>query len=272
MAKETRLDESAQIYQPREKQSDRAKFKEMNRKQKFTYFKDYYLMKCFFVLLALVFVGSLAYSIFGPKVDTVLHAAVINGVFSDTTAQSMETDMEARLELDTKKSDVHIDTSFFIGDDYHYGPSTEQKLVALLMAGDIDIIIAPEKEFAIYVAQGYMAKLSDQLPTQLFSSLSDRFLSSVTKDDPKEAAYGIYLNNYQLYDTNGTVVMDPVIGICLSSKHKDNGIALIQYLEEVRINSPSTTPPLKTTEETKPVTNHTTSNDKTSTKTNSSNN
>ena len=45
LAKETRLNDSAEIYKPRDEKTERQKLKDMSFKDKITYFNDYYVDK-----------------------------------------------------------------------------------------------------------------------------------------------------------------------------------------------------------------------------------
>jgi hypothetical protein len=99
-----------------------------------------------------------------------------------------------------------------------------------MMAGEIDVIIAPESLFKQYTDNGYFAALSDELPTDVYCSLTDSFFLSGTSDDPEKNAYGIYLTNSDLFK-NVTYNDEPyVLGILQNYPHKENTVEFIRYL------------------------------------------
>lgn len=231
MAKETRLNEDAQIYQPRDTRSEREKLQSMTRKEKLEYFNQYYRNKTIAIIVVLGFVAYLLYSMFGPKVQTVLYTAVLDGCVSNDEVTAFQSDMIDKLGLDTSKSTVVFDDSYYISSQSEYSASNQEKLVLYVSTGEIDIIIAPEEVFNQYASAGYFIKLSECLPADLFSSLTDNFLYHTTEDDSQEAAYGIYMDNYSIHDQNGTAVSHPVIGIVTNSKHKENAVTFIESLK-----------------------------------------
>jgi hypothetical protein len=231
--KDSTLDDSAEIYQPREQLTEKQKLSEMTFSEKVTYFNNYYRFKTLVGIAILGLIIYAAYSILTPKPATVLYAAVLNYALDDETAATLQTDLGEYLNINPAKQEVKVDTSFYLGTDddaSEYTMSMQQKLVTYLYASEIDIIIAPESVFASYAHNGYMSKLSDELPTDLFSALSDSFYYSGTEDDATESAYGIHLDDAIIYDKSGAAIDNPVIGIVVNSKYKQNGTELIRYL------------------------------------------
>lgn len=231
MAKETRLNDDAQIYQPRDNRSEREKLQAMTGKEKLQYFNQYYRNKTIVTIVIIGFVVYLLYSMFGPKVETVLYTAVLDGCIDTDTVNTFQENMIEQLGLDTSKSTVMFDDSFYISSSSEYSASNQEKLVVYVASGDVDIIIAPEDIFSQYASAGYFAKMSECLPTNLFSSLTDNFFYYTTEDDSKEAAYGIYLDDYAIYDEDGQVAVRPVIGIITNSDYKDNAVSFIESLD-----------------------------------------
>lgn len=232
MAKETRLNDSAEIYQPREEKTERQKLKDMSFKDKITYFNDYYRTKTIFGIIIIGFLIYFAYTVFGPKTETILYVASLNGAIDYDTGNALGKELEIYLDIDTDKQAVFVDTSMFLNETSEYTAANYQKLAAYLTTQQLDIIIADEETFAVYANEGYFSKLTDQLPTQLFSKLSDLFYYSSTVDDTNEAAYGIYLETSTLYGEDSTFSKRPVLGIVVNSKYKDNAVSFIDYIFE----------------------------------------
>lgn len=230
LAKQTRLNDDAQLYQPRDTRTEKEKFKSMNFKEKLEYFNQYYLTKTIGLLVGIGFFGYLLYSMFGPKVETVLYTAVVDACIDTETVNSFQTDMMKRLELDPTKSTVLFDDDFYLTNASEYSASNQTRLVTYAMSGDIDIIIAPEEVFSQYASAGYFIKLSECLPPQMFSTLTDHFFYYTTENDAQEASYGIYLDEYAVKDSNGDIVLRPVLGILANAKHTENAVSFIESL------------------------------------------
>lgn len=232
MAKQTRLSDSAEIYKPREEKTERQKIKNMTFKEKITYFNDYYRTKTIVSIAIIGFIIYLAYTIMGPRTETVLYIASLNGAIDYDSGNILTEEIENYLGIDTEQEEVFVDTSMYLDGTSEYTSSNYEKLSTFLMAKQIDIIIADEETFAKYANLGYFCKLSDQLPTQLFSKLSDHFYLSSTEEDANNSAYGIYLETSSLYGEDYTFYKRPVLGIVVNSEFKENSISFIEYLFE----------------------------------------
>ncbi len=232
MPRQTRLDDDAQIYNPQEQQTEKEKLKDMNFKQKLEYLWEYYRIHALAVVAIIALVIYIINSILNPGVSTKFYAALINSPIHPEVIDEFEKDFTGYLELDTNSENVVLNDTFNFNVDVTYTANVKQTLQAYVAAAEVDVIIAPEKEFAEYASYGAVIKLSDQLPTDLYSSLTDHFFISATEDDPEKNAYGIYITDTKLFAEN-SVTKDPyIIGIVGNSKHKDNAIEFIRFLLE----------------------------------------
>lgn len=235
--KETILDDNAAIYTPREKKTEKQKLSEMTPNEKFEYLKTYYLGKTMIVIIILGFVGYLAYSMLTPTSQTVLYGAVINYTISEETALSVQNDFADYLKLNADKSNILLDTSFYLGnnDDFsQYTMSSQQKLSTYIFAGEIDIIIAPESVMSTYASAGFLDKLTNILPTDLNNKLKDSMYYSTSTEDPIRSAYGVYIDDSNVYEPIGTVTDRPVFAVLANSSYKDNGVAFLNYIFDTK--------------------------------------
>lgn len=230
--KDSTLDDNASIYAPREEKSEKQKLKEMSFKEKVSYLRDYYLAKTLIGLVALGLITYFVYTVVTPKPETLLDAAIVNYAFSDTTVDKISEDMNKLLVKNPKKENIMVDASFYVGDGSDTSEFTigsQQKLQTLMSTGEIDVLIAPESLFQAYATSDFLCKLTDVLPTEVLTTLSDSIFNSATNDNPVSGAYGIYLDNTTLFKDVSTSDR-PVLGILVNSKHQDNGVAFIKYL------------------------------------------
>lgn len=232
MAKNTRLDESAEIYKKRkETVPEKQKLKDMTMKEKLQYFNDYYKNKTLIAIIVLVALVSIIYTVFSAKPETILYAVIINDSLDEDKKNELTSDFAAKAQIDLDSKEIIVDSSFFISDE---NPSasmaSEQKLMVYTSAQDIDVIITDEEQFKHYQSQGFFDDLSEHLPTDLYSKLGDSFyLVNDVKDDSINA-YGIYLDRSKVYKEAGSVIEKPVIGILANSENKEYSVEFIQYL------------------------------------------
>ncbi len=232
----TVLDDSAEIYKPRTEQTEKQKLSEMTFKEKVTYFNNYYRLKVIVIILLIAGAVYMAYSILSPKPETVFYAAVINSAMDDETVATVQSDFAGKLGIDPKTQEIMIDSSYQLGSEGNvseFSISAQQKLGTYFYAGQIDVIIAPESVFADYARLGNLSKLSDELPTDLFTKLTDSFYYSETEEDKTSSPYGIYLDGAKIYDKAGNLVDKPVLGIVVNSKYKQNAVEFIRYLFDI---------------------------------------
>lgn len=230
MPKQTRLSEDASIYQQRQELTEKDKLKDMSRRGKLAYLWEYYRIHALVILLAIGFAVYIIYSIVTPKVETELYAAIINNTISDEIWEQYQTDVSDYLKLDPKRQDVILNRGFYLNGETEYAMNMQTALMAYVSAGDVDLLIAPESQFQQYTNNGFNDKLYDDLPTDLYSELTDRLYVTSTEDDPEESAYGIYLTDTKLFSEYADNTEPYILGIIVNSSHKENAIEFIRML------------------------------------------
>lgn len=230
MPKQTKLDENADIYQPRKEQTEKEKLSEMNFHGKLDYLWEYYKIHAAIAIAVIAIIIYIAYEITHPDNKPMFYAALINSTVDADTLEKYKSDFAQVLQLDPKRQSVVLNNSFYIANDNEFAANSQQVLSTYMAAGEIDVIIAPESIFKQYAYYGYFAKLSDELPTDVYSSLTDNFLISDAEEDPEKNAYGIYLGSSDLFN-NATYGGEAyVLGIVPNYKHEDETIEFIKYL------------------------------------------
>lgn len=232
--KQTRLDDNASIYERRNPKSERQKLSEMNGREKWQYFKDYYFKKTVISVLLISLVGYFLYTVLSPKPETVLHIACANYQFSKEQIEQLEQEVADYLGINPNTQEVLFDPSYILSDfDY----SSAEKLSVLAFARELDVLIVPESKFQEYAFSGSLWSLSDQLPTDLYSALSDKFYLSQLRQDEESYenatgpsyVFGIYLDEVELFK-NYPTEDPPVLGIVLSGENNENAVEFIRYL------------------------------------------
>lgn len=235
--KESVLDDSAVIYQKRDKQSEKEKFKSMNGKQKLEYFNNYYRNKLIIGIAIVAFLIYLFYTMLSPRPVTELFVAVINNGISSTDVETIKTDFGEILGVEPDSQGLIIDNTFYTstyGEMSELTLANEQKLATYIFSGEIDIIVAPESDFENYAYYGNFIKLSDILPSDLITTLAPKFVDAELEDTKETSAYGIALNDVVVYDSSNQQIKNPVLGIVANTKNKENCVEFIKYLFDLK--------------------------------------
>jgi len=229
MPKHTKLDENAEIYKTRSEKSEREKLRNMRPKERLDYLWEYYRIHALVTIGVIALLSYIIYTVATPDVKPQFYAALINNTVTEEELQQYREEFSEYLQLDPKKDSVEFNSSFYMNDSFD-SMNSKQVLMAYVAAQEIDVIIAPESEFSNYAFSGFFDKLSEQLPTNVYSSLTDHFYLTGTDDDPDQNAYGVYLTDTKLYK-NKSVDGEPyVLGIVANAKHKENALEFINYL------------------------------------------
>lgn len=230
MSKQTRLDDDALIYQPRKEQTEREKLKDMTFRKKIEYLTEYYKIHALVTVIVIILIAYTAHTILNPPSSTRFYAAMISSPVDKQLLEEYTVDFEKQLNLNPKKEKIELNNSYNFSMKDSYAMDLEQALITRVSAKQIDVIIAPESYFKKYASAGSFLNLSDELPTDIYSSLTDQFYITHTDEDKNQTAYGIYMNNTELYK-NISKNSDPfVLGIVANSKHVDNSIEFVRYL------------------------------------------
>lgn len=233
--KKAKLDDDSFIYAKREAKSTKEKWQEMNRKEKWKFFRDYYLFKIIFGIIIAVLLGKLFWDTLGPKPTEILNVGIDGYSYLLTEFEDMQDELIAHMEMDTEEYSLRLDTNYDLSSD----SNSVQRISLYLMTGELDAFIAAEEQFTGYVEKDAMAPLKDVLPADLYEQLSDKhFIGSVVDKEldgtinsvGEEDVYGIYLDNIPLFSQYVEREDKPIFGIPLSAGDKENAITFLRFL------------------------------------------
>lgn len=240
MAKGVRLDENAEIYKQREKQSEKQKLKDMSLGKKVEYIWEYYRIHGLIIGLVIALVIYLIYVALNPAPISVFEAAIIDSPMVEETWTEFGDEFSDHLGIDPEKQVITLNTNYAFGSSIDYSVNMRQVLMARISANEIDVIIAPESEFISYAKNGYFKDLAEQIPTDIYSKITDQlFLSDtvvegyeITPEDEEVNAYGIYINDTTFFQENSYSEDPYILGIMGNSDHTENTLEFIRYLLE----------------------------------------
>ena len=211
MKKESILDEEAYIYNHRDDENEGDKWKKMSKKQKLTYFNDYYRNKIIVILIVLGLIVSLIYTVLSPKPDVVVSIAVVNDYWNDDKTEELNKELFSYLALEAEKQEIEIDDTYFLEET---GMGNEiantQRLVAKFAAGDINIVIADRDKFDEFVKSDTFVKVSEVVDADV--PYRDRLTSG---------GYGISLKDSKLMKELESGKNELVLGILANAAKED---------------------------------------------------
>lgn len=210
--KKTVLNDEAALYHHDENVSEKEKWSRMSGKERWEYFKSYYLMKCIAVIASVAVVVSIFYAMFSPKPEVVLNVAIVNQALVQPQYLELQEAFETWIELDSETQETVFDGGYdFELDQYN----ALQKFAIYNAAGELDVTILPLSEFERYAPVGYFSQVSNQISTGLYLKLSDYFIESSRQNENGEieegttAVYGIRIDSTRIFE--GYEVSEPVV-------------------------------------------------------------
>lgn len=237
--KKTVLNDEAAIYHHSENVSEKEKWKNMNGKKRWEYFKEYYLMKLVIIVICVGLAGSLLHTMLTPKPEVVLSVAIINGAMYYDTCEAVQLEFDELLALDAEKQE----TLFDMGYDLTAGSyETMQKFSMYNAVGELDITLMPQSVFESYAPAGFFSPVTEYLPADLYGELSEFLVESQRNDEDgnlvpgSETVYGIRIDSTWPYE--GQNREEPVIlSINLAPSNLENVERFLRFLffpEEVK--------------------------------------
>lgn len=235
--KKAKLDDDSFIYTKRENKSTKQKWSEMNRKEKWTFFVDYYLAKLIFGAIILGLVIKFGWDTFGPKPEEILNVAIDSYAYLQEDFSAMQHEFLDYMELNEEEYSVRLDPNYDLAND----TDSVQRLSLYTMTNDVDALIAPDATFKTNMERGALIPLTEVLPEDLLESLSDRLVrgqiieteidGTITKVHDEEI-YGIYLDNLPLFSKYTVRADKPIFGIIRTGTRQENAIAFLRFLLE----------------------------------------
>ena len=210
----------------------------MNRREKLSYFKDYYLLPCIGIVSVTAVVLFLLWSIvFRPREQTVLHVAVLDCVLGQEQMEGLMQELDGLFSITDKKRQILINDSFNMKED------GLAKLEVYLSNGQLDVVIAEKEMFKTLSGYGFFQNLETVLPGREMQELkSDLFLAAGYLEheengfEDKETGrgevmpYGICLPPGCIWMGAAPDAAEPVCGIAEGAENLENAISFLSFI------------------------------------------
>ena len=235
--KKAKLDDDSFIYAKREEKSTKEKWQEMTGKEKWRFFRDYYLLKVILGIILTALIVKFGWDTFGPKPTEILNVGIDSYSYLLSEFEDMQDELIEHMKLDTEEYSLRLDCNYDLATDQN----SVQRISLYLMTGELDAFITTEEQFTGYVEKDAIAPLKDVLPADLYESLSDKYVIGHVIDSEldgtinsvgEDMAYGIYLDNIPLFSKYVERDDKPVFSIPLSGVDKENAITFLRFLLE----------------------------------------
>lgn len=207
--------------------------KQLSRKDKFLYFKEYFLP---YILIGMVIILGLTWVIhsfreINKRKDT-FYCGMMTGVqFSEAVQEEMPELFSNYLADAGYDGYNEKDRIFF---QVFYATYTDDvRMDGFYDQKRFDIFITRDKQFEIYASNHNIYDLREVLPAQLLDNLSDKLVYA-SIDGKEPVPYGIILKDikYDFYDGAGKPVDPPILSIPSNTTRLDVAVHFIRFITE----------------------------------------
>jgi len=194
-----------------------AKLKTMNFKSKVEYIWEYYKLLLAGIVIFLIIVGSLINSIFiNPRPQTILHISWNSGFVLHEQLDALSDELTARLVEKNKNEAVAASQSLTDTDDPSMNMAGQQRLVAMLAAGEIDIFILEQEQLVEYAVIGFIQPM-------------ESMLEEIRHTDPAVYNYVIEQSAYALVELEDGSTEERLMGINIKNSNLLTELDFYEY-------------------------------------------
>lgn len=182
------LDNNAAIYAKADDRSAMQKFKDLKGKEKWDFFRDYYLLKLLAIVGGVVLLAMLLKTWLTPRPEVVASVAIIDNPIASEIIEGMKTKLSEVLVGDDEKKTVMFDTNFYFSNgDYN----TRMRFMAYVSAREIDFLLIPGNEYAAYLNSSTFLNLRTVLNEEELAKYGEYGRIDIPYDaDSPEPEYG----------------------------------------------------------------------------------
>lgn len=209
-----------------------AKLKNAPLKDKFAYFKEYYLRATIVVILCAVMVIYLAYTMLTAPSDTAFAAYFYNDTGDSSNTELIDGFIEY-MNIDTSKHDAYIDAamSYTPGADSYETYMSLEKSMAVISTRELDIIVGDTDVMDYFAKAECLHDITTVLPDDLLTQFKDKLYYAKSGEAEELIPVGVYvtdspkLNQYYYY-----IDREPILSFVINSNSIDNAIAFLRYI------------------------------------------
>lgn len=218
-----------------EVKEQRKKLKDLTFSGKIEYFWSYYKIPIIGILLAILFAGSLTYSIIRNNYDTVCFIAVLDGRITgyDDDTDALTTGLTDYLGIDGKKEQVDISYTFSLVEKEmdQEAAVTANRIYTYASTNTLDGYLS-EKEYIDYFCTDrniFFWDLRDLFSTEELNELSD-YIIYYTNSSGESFPIAVDISEAPVIKGSDLNMKQPCYGIISTSKYSENAANFIRFV------------------------------------------
>lgn len=231
--KKTTLTDDAELYSHKtDKMTTKEKWQSLDKKGKWEFFKNYYLLKVICIIAGGGLVFSILFTILKPKPETVLNFTVTDMLMNDTEVDVLNNDFLDKLGLDKENYTVTMNRNISFLTD---GMNSAESYTIFFAARELDVTIMPLKAFKDRAPYGFFLNVDEYLSEEDMNKFGDRLVYAERYDETDNVipdsykAYGIIVEDCPYI--SGNFYPEPIVFVVNScSKHLDNAKLMAEFL------------------------------------------
>lgn len=213
-----------------EKQSKFKTLRELPAKDRWLYFRQNFLLQTVTITAIVAVVVAFAVSFLTKGSDPELAVEGINMSQYSDSFDSLGTAFAKKEKL-TGKNPIKIDTGISLSSQM--GQDDSMQLLAMVTAGDVNMIITNAETFADLHSRDVVAKPADVMGASQLEGIKDALVDAKGKPVTDiSKAYGFDLSKSKVWkNTKGLPQKDAILGFSNIKKTKNMAVKFVKYLE-----------------------------------------
>jgi hypothetical protein len=219
----------------------RSKLKGAPLKDKWLYFKEYYLLATFVVVVIVAVLGYIAYTMITAPRDTAFAAFFFNSS-GDSSDTSLADDFADYMGINTKKSQCYIDSSMVYSSSNEYSEGIEnvinydsylfvEKVMAVMASEELDLIVGDCEAVDYYAGLECFSDITTILPEDLMEKFKDKLYYAKVGEEGVLMPVGIYITDAPKLSEHGYYTgKDAILGFVVNSNSVDNALEFLRYI------------------------------------------
>ena len=174
------------------------KFEDLTFKQKIEHIWEYYRLLILGIILGVWLIVYIIVKIVTPEPEVLMHVVLVNANSMEVAEEDTFDRYLAEHGYDPKEMTISVNASMYLDFDNNEmmesNVASQQVLAAMMMIGEIDLLVANEDAFLTVGGNEAMMSVEEILPEELLEKYQDRFYIYTNPETGEEAACGIWLD------------------------------------------------------------------------------
>ena len=217
--------EKIKLYFKEQSTAEKKKLKDMTLKEKIEYIWEYYKLHITAAVIVVFIAASVINNVMNPPVPSYAGITFYEVYISDEDNDAIKQVLTEALIENRDEYEIYMH-HMVSGGDPQAEMAIVQKLMAMIMVNEIDIIIAERDVFASFAYEEFLADLNRfgvVFPKELV-------MESQTAENPELMPYGVSLSGSPLFNALGiTQWMDLYVGVAGNVDKPDHAVNILKF-------------------------------------------